>query len=204
MKTALLAAALLAVAAPAAAANLIVNGDFETGSLAGWTLDDIGSGSWYVIGNGAGTALNGFFTPTLAGGGSFVAMTDQFGPGSHTLSQTLALSGGSFKLTFDALGNDTSNSGGAPDQQYIVSVDGTRIAGPIIDPAWGSYSFTLSLSAGVHTFSFQENDDRNFYSGGLDNVSLTAAVPEAPTWAMLIAGFGLVGTALRRRTAVAA
>lgn len=31
-----------------------------------------------------------------------------------------------------------------------------------------------------------------------------AAVPEAPTWAMLIAGFGLAGAALRRRRAVAA
>jgi hypothetical protein len=31
----------------------------------------------------------------------------------------------------------------------------------------------------------------------LDNVS--AAVPEPATWAMLIAGFGLVGGALRRR-----
>ncbi|QMW24568.1 PEPxxWA-CTERM sorting domain-containing protein [Sandaracinobacteroides saxicola] len=33
----------------------------------------------------------------------------------------------------------------------------------------------------------------------LDGVSLTAAVPEPATWAMLIAGFGLVGMAARRR-----
>ena len=32
----------------------------------------------------------------------------------------------------------------------------------------------------------------------LDGVSLTAAVPEAAPWAMMIAGFGLVGTAARR------
>ena len=70
MKSWLLAAALLTVAAPAAAANLITNGNFETGTLAGWTLATSGSRNWYVIGNGAGTALNGFGTPTLAGAGA--------------------------------------------------------------------------------------------------------------------------------------
>lgn len=205
MKCLLLAAALLAIAVPAAAStNLIANGDFETGTLAGWTLADSGSGSWYVIGNGAGTQLNGFTTPTLAGGGGFVAMTDQGGAGSHNLSQTLTLGSGAFVLSFDARGADQSNSGGAADQQYIVTVDGVTVAGPILNPAWSSFSFNLNLTAGAHTFAFQENDDRLFYAGGLDNVSLTGGVPEAPTWAMLIAGFGLVGVTLRRRAAVAA
>jgi hypothetical protein len=205
MKSFLLAAALLSVAVPATAAtNLITNGNFETGNIAGWALADSGSGSWYVIGNGAGTALNGFATPTLAGGGSYVAMTDQGRPGSHNLSQTLTLSGGKFVLSFDARGSDQSGSGGAPDQQYIVTVDGVTIAGPIITPAWGTYSFNLNLAAGAHTFAFQENDDRLYYAAGLDNVSLVGGVPEASTWALMIAGFGLVGVSLRRRTAVAA
>jgi len=39
---------------------------------------------------------------------------------------------------------------------------------------------------------------------GLAEVRFTGAVPEASTWAMLIAGFGFVGSALRRRRAVAA
>jgi hypothetical protein len=34
-----------------------------------------------------------------------------------------------------------------------------------------------------------------------DNIRVLTAVPEASTWAMLIAGFGLVGFAARRRTA---
>ena len=41
----------------------------------------------------------------------------------------------------------------------------------------------------------------------LDDVSFAAAgggVPEASTWAMLIAGFGLVGAAMRRRSAALA
>jgi PEP-CTERM motif len=38
----------------------------------------------------------------------------------------------------------------------------------------------------------------------LDGVSLQAAVPEPATWAMLIVGFGLVGTMARRRKAAVA
>ena len=39
---------------------------------------------------------------------------------------------------------------------------------------------------------------------GLAEVRFTGAVPEASTWAMLIAGFGLVGVSMRRRRAIAA
>ena len=37
-----------------------------------------------------------------------------------------------------------------------------------------------------------------------DNLSFTAGVPDAPAWALLIVGFGLTGTAVRARRAVAA
>jgi len=116
----------------------------------------------------------------------------------------LTLGAGAFVLSFDARGSDQSNSGGAPDQQYIVTVDGVTITGPNTNPGWGFYSFNLNLTAGSHTFAFQENDDRLFYTAGLDNVSLTAAVPEAATWAMMVVGFGLVGVAARRRSATVA
>jgi hypothetical protein len=45
------------------------------------------------------------------------------------------------------------------------------------------------------------------WNGGLgiiDNFSVAGAVPEPANWAMLIAGFGLVGAAARRRRSVAA
>lgn len=61
-------------------------------------------------------------------------------------------------------------------------------------------TFSLSLSAGGSGFQFGSDE-----SWGIDNFSMSAqAVPEPASWAMLIAGFGLTGAAMRRRrTAIA-
>jgi hypothetical protein len=195
-----------ALSASAHAANLIANGGFETGDTSGWTQSDSGSGSWFVITNGGTTPVAGFSTPFLTGGGAFTATTDQGGPGSHDLSQTLTLAGGAYTLSFDARGEDQSGSGGLPEQEYVVNVDGVDISGILNDSSWSHFSFNLSLGAGAHTIDFHENDDLLFYEAGVDNVSLTGsgAVPEPATWTMMIGGFGLAGAALRRRRALAA
>ncbi len=197
-------AAASAVSVSASAANLFVNGGFESGDLTGWTLTDAGSGSWYVNGNGAGTTLNNFSVPTNPGGGSFVANTDQFGPGTHSLSQSFTLAAGAYTLSFDGRGNDHSGAGPAPDQRIYVQVDGADIYSGIMTLDWANYTFNLALGAGAHTISFNETDDRNFFSAGLDNASLSAGVPEPATWTLMIGGFGLAGAALRRRREVAA
>src|SRR5690606_14521486 len=51
-----LAAAASPPAVTAASANgncIVVNGDFETGTLAGWTLENSGSGGNFVLNNGS-------------------------------------------------------------------------------------------------------------------------------------------------------
>lgn len=45
------------------------------------------------------------------------------------------------------------------------------------------------------------NPDNKFDAFKLSNITATAAVPEAATWMMMIAGFGIVGTTLRRKRA---
>ena len=57
-------------------------------------------------------------------------------------------------------------------------------------------SFYLSLNA--DGAGFQYGDDESW---GIDNFALSAmgSVPEPSSWAMLIAGFGLTGAAMRRR-----
>src|SRR5438093_9283 len=110
---ALATAAVMALATGARATELITNGSFETGDLSGWSVVDQagGSGSWYIAGNGTGSPLNGFATPTLAGGGSFNAQTDQGGPGSHQLMQSfLGIAGQTYTLSFDVYSIDQSGA----------------------------------------------------------------------------------------------
>lgn len=54
---------------------------------------------------------------------------------------------------------------------------------------------------GQFTFNSPTTPDTN---PGYEGIVTSGAVPEPASWAMLIAGFGLVGTALRRRAAMAA
>jgi hypothetical protein len=99
----------------ARAGELIVNGGFETGDFTGWTVVDQtgGSGSWFV--NNSTTApLSGFATPGPASG-SFYALTDQTGPGSHVLLQSFTVAAGStVNLSFDMFSNNQSGVKAAP------------------------------------------------------------------------------------------
>lgn len=69
-----------------------------------------------------------------------------------------------------------------------------------------AFSITSGFVSGVNTLSFVNFDSGSPAAVRLDNAVLTAnAVPEAATWVMLIAGFGLTGAVMRRRrTAFAA
>jgi PEP-CTERM motif len=84
-----------------------------------------------------------------------------------------------------------------------LGADGTG-ANPYV-----SYSFnllSLGLSDGTgYQIRFGEVDNQGFFQQGVDNVSIDAiagAVPEPSTWAMMIAGFGMIGFAARRRQQV--
>jgi hypothetical protein len=204
------------VASGATAGNLLINGGFETGDFTGWTeVDELGgSGSWFVQAQGAGTPLNGFATPTLAGGGNYFADTDQYGGGSHALSQSfIGTAGGHYTLSFEAYADDQSGQGplgtgvdynNSPNQHVQVDLNGVNVYYGILTPAWASYSFDVSADVvtGGNTLTFTEVDDLSFLNEGLDNVSLTASVPEPATWSVMLLGLGVVGATLRgaRRT----
>jgi len=58
------------------------------------------------------------------------------------------------------------------------------------------FSWTRDRGNTVQAFTATPGGDPNDYHG---NFQLTAAVPEPATWAMMLAGFGMLGFALRRR-----
>jgi PEP-CTERM motif len=112
LQLAILASVLLLVAGTASATSLLTNGDFETGTLAGWTATDLagGSGSFFVSSD-VTTPISGF--PTVGpAAGLFYAVSDEGGPGTHALSQSFTVAPGSrVILSFDMFVNDWSDLG---------------------------------------------------------------------------------------------
>ncbi|MDE2404201.1 MAG: PEPxxWA-CTERM sorting domain-containing protein [Sphingomonadales bacterium] len=223
MRKSIVIAALLGAASTAGtaqASGLIVNGDFETGDLSGWTVIDQagGSGSWFPHGNGAAAPLSGTASTGFAGGGQFNALTDQLGPGSHQLTQSFTgVAGQAYILSFDAYSHDSSGRAAVgsgldytvnPNQHLEINLSGAAtgsiFSGTYTDD-WAHYTYDISAlitANGLYTLSFGEVDNQSFYNFGLDNVALATrggAVPEPATWAMMLAGFGLVGGAMRQR-----
>ncbi len=101
------------MAANAATVQLITNGGFETGNLAGWTVSNLagGTGNWF-----ASSLVNTPISNSLtvgASSGTFYAVTDQNGPGTHALAQTflVPLGATSVVLQFDMFMNDQSGAG---------------------------------------------------------------------------------------------
>lgn len=64
------------------------------------------------------------------------------------------------------------------------------------------FGFSQLLTAG-QTVDFAVGNGSNGYEGDSTLLSATLAVPEPATWALMIAGFSLVGFATRRRRGVA-
>ncbi|SHM26995.1 choice-of-anchor C domain-containing protein [Duganella sacchari] len=203
MKTARLiqAAAIAALfasgAASAAATNIIVNGDFEsyTGYVpnGGYTLIAAGSNAisgWTVGGVSVDLIKNSYGSVS----GTSVDMLGTPGPG--VLSQAFNYAANTtYTLSFDVSRN--------PNGSYTaVQVDVNGIQNLYVGtgtPTNHSFTFTTGNSAGSQLLTFSSVGGDGYSGAVLDNVSLTAAVPEPETYAMLVAGLGLLGFVARRR-----
>lgn len=101
------------------------------------------------------------------------------------------------------VGNSSPEAGDDGLQQiYSTSYTGGDFGIPVGDYTFVAFEDILGRRDQIRNNDFDYNDFRFAFS------NLTPAIPEPATWAMLIAGFGMVGFALRRRasgfTAVAA
>lgn len=208
------AALATALAAPASAA-VVVNSSFETGDIAGWTLDGSGLADILATTDDAfGPPAGRNYLPT--DGAFFAQLTAGQGGDYTTLSQTFTLAGAATLgldaafLAFDDPDFDDDGYVRIFDathnfllfQYDIVAAGGNDASTPWTHVSQLLARGTYTIEAGVRNVG----DDPDTYTPGfdskllLDNVSVTAAaVPEPATWGLLIAGFAGVGGMLRRR-----
>jgi hypothetical protein len=175
------------IAGGAHAANLLVNGSFETGDFTGWNTANL---------NATGVVGSGFDGWPAEDGNDFVAMGNVGSDGE--IAQTFAdTAGQSLTVSF------YQGSDGATPNDFSAYFDGvlltSQVNAPDQRPNYTFYSFTVT-GTGSDTIAFFERNDPAY--GALDNVSVTG-VPEPAAWAMMLVGFGLAGAALRRRVVAA-
>lgn len=215
MKLLVLAAA-LAIAGPAAAANLVVNGDFEAAPapIGGYSQYFGGNTftGWTVTGNDVIVIDKNYSESGLvfnAQGGSQNAI-DLTGAGNtgaaDGITQTIATTPGKvYRLSF-YVGNASPTGGNAGSytqpSTLNLSIDGGAVqsfTNATNTPFGIDYQkFTLTFTAGGATNLLFTNGTVGDNMLGLDTVTVTA-VPEPATWALMLGGFLMVGFAARRR-----
>lgn len=226
-----LTAAAAMSAGAAQAGELIVNGGFEVGTpgqidnvgaVLGWNTtgynflfngtgaDTTGVegqyGNLQLWGAGNGSA-NGLGASPV--GGNFVASDGAYMQAPITQTVQGLVVGQKYNLSFYWAGAQQHGYDGVNTEQWEVKLGNEMHATAVKTntshgfTGWQKETFTFTADGATALLSFLAVGTPSGVPpfSLLDGVSMTAAVPEAETWAMLGLGLGLVGFASRRRKA---
>ena len=216
MPATLLKIAALATLATAGTANaateLVVNGSFENNvissswaalsSVTGWTSSASGN-SAFEIQKGATQGGQGGFNPVAAAGTQYLELN---AASLTSVSQSIATTaGGTYALSF-AYSGRPDTPGGASSLMNVywgsTLLTPTALIGNT-SGVWQTYSQNVSALGSSTLLRFESIGPVSAPSYGsyLDNVSVTTAVPEPESYAMMLLGLGLLGFMARRKTA---
>lgn len=202
------AALVLSLALPASAATLN-NGDFDSGTLDGWTVGSVNGGSEFSVVSGfdttgAGASDAAHFNVGRSGSGSGgIALSQSVTistAGTHTVSVDVAalggsqynnLSGGIFRLIVGGTLVDSIDFG------FITANDVERATlGGEVDLAVGLADFTIEV---LRPYIFSENTPNQY----VDNAMITgpAPVPLPASMPLLLAAIGGIAVMRRKKAA---
>ena len=161
-----------------AAAQVVTNGDFETGDFTGWTLSG-DTNSMIIDFSKATNSIPGYSTSGIIPySGSYEAALATSGSGQPGfLSQTFATTAGTDYLLTFWLNNRTGTSNGT--NEFLVSWNGTNIfnhANLDTTADWTNFQFVVTATETNTVLKFGFYDDLGFNNNYLDldyiNVSL--------------------------------
>ena len=190
IRTLIMALGLIAGAQASQAQNLVSNGSFEANTQA--------AGTWSIYSN-----LTGWTGVTDIELRNNVAGVAQDGVNFVELDTTKNMSmyqdftgGGLANLSFwyaPRIGNTTDTL-----TYQLGALSGNVLSTPT-SSGWHQFTGTVDLGAyGTHRLTFAAAGRSDSFGGSLDNVSVTA-VPEPESYALMLAGLGLIAAVARRR-----
>jgi hypothetical protein len=194
--------------------NLVTNGSFESG-LANWTIggsDGQGFPPVAIFYNNSSAYPIGAFGESVPPDNSVSLSPDAVGQraayfvtdlaNAQSLSQTIFLNPGRYEFGFSAFApqNGFNNAG---DARFQATILGTTVANYLVSTGpvrtWQAFTGQTTIqTAGLYTVNFQFDTNLNPSKDIVIDRVYVAAVPEPASWAMLLAGFGLIGMIRRR------
>lgn len=211
-KTLLAAFVMSAVPALAQATNLIGNGDFESG-LTGFNTDYQTSASGCINCVGVnGNTLNWYYAPGYVvnfndhtSGSGLMLLYDPPGTPSalRIWHQSVNVVAGQ-TYTFSGWGREANSENPAWNNGLIqFEVNGAALGTlATVEHQWTLFSGDyLATATGPVTLALRDMNSSTWNGTytAIDDLSFAAAVPEADSYALMLAGLGLVGLAARRR-----
>lgn len=197
--------------------QIIANGDFETGTYSGWTMFT-SNGTFRGCPTPCGSVTIGSFDTT--GSGTSLAARFQVGkipssltgPGGGGIFQSFSALAGNYNFNMNIAVQELHGTGNIDAGTFSLLLDGVTVAShPFgfispLDIERSDLSYTSFLTAGSHELRILMT--RDFLAGGtlgftpqqrIDNVSVTASVPEPETFTLLLIALGLLGFLARGR-----
>ena len=141
-------------------------------------------------------------------GGNFLALDgDSTLRGAVTQTINGLIAGNTYTVSFEWGAGQLRSRDGATTEQLIYGLGNTAYATNVLSnpshgfSGWNKVTQNFTATGTSQVLSFLSNGTPNGLPpvALLDNVSVTAAVPEPATWGMMIVGFGAVGASLRSR-----